>query len=159
MNEAFVLDEELKNRLTALTNDYSTKLAALLPALNIIQDKFGFIPPEAEQQIAELLDIFPTQVREVTTFYSLFYNAPVGHHKIYVCYNLSCCIEGGGKLLHYLAKKLRVSVNETTRDGKFSLYRTPCTGACEKAPVIIVNGAYHYNVTPEYIDELLTKLG
>jgi NADH-quinone oxidoreductase subunit E len=159
MTSSFTLDEETKNKISELTQKYSTTLAALLPALNLVQDKYGFIPPEVEPQIAELLNIYPIQVREVVSFYSLFYSQPIGHNRIYVCNNLSCCLEGSGKIIKHLKEKLKIQLNETTSDGKFSLYKSPCIGACEKAPAIIVNGKYHYNVTIEYIDKLLSELG
>lgn len=159
MMQTFSLDSEIKNKITELSKKYSTKLSALLPALNLVQEKYGFIPPEVETQIAELLNIYPIQVREATTFYSLFYSKPIGHHRIYVCYNLSCCLEGSAKIVKHLMEKLGIQLNQTTKDGKFSLFKSPCLGACEMAPVIIVDGTYHYSVTTEYIDKLLSELG
>ncbi len=159
MNKSFSLDKELKNKISELLKNYKTSLAALLPTLNLINDKYGFIPPEVEPEIAELLNIYPIQIREVTTFYSLLYSKPTGHHRIYVCNNLSCCLEGSQKIINYLVKRFGIQLNETTKDGKFSLYKSPCIGACEKAPAIIVDGIYHYNVTIEYIEKLLSELG
>lgn len=159
MMQTFLLDEEIKNKIIELSKNYPTKLSAILPSLNLVQERYGFIPPEVETQIAELLNIYPIQVREATTFYSLFYSKPLGQHRIYVCYNLSCCLEGSGKIIKHLMEKLGIQLNQTTNDGKFSLFKSPCLGACERAPVIIIDGIYHYNVTIEYIDKLLSELG
>ena len=159
MNLNYELDIITKQKIADELKKFPNKLAALLPALHIVHDKFGFVPPELESQIAELLDIYPIKVKEVMTFYSLLYDKPIGKHSIYICTNLTCCLEGCTKLAKHISEKLHVQINTTTRDGTYSFFRTPCLGACEKAPVVIVNGKYHYNVTPEYMNKIISELG
>ena len=158
MNVNYELDATLKQKIADEIKKFPDKLAALLPALHIVQDKFGFVPPELEPQIAELLDIYPIKVREVMTFYSLLYDKPIGKHGIYICSNLTCCLEGCAKLAQHISDRLKVQINETSSTGKFSFFKTPCLGACEKAPVVIVNGKYHYNVTPDSIDKIISEV-
>jgi NADH-quinone oxidoreductase subunit E len=158
MNVTIELDAETKQKIIDETKKFPNKLAALLPALHIVQDKFGYMPTELEIPLAELLEIFPIKVREVMTFYSLLYDKPIGVNAIYICTNLTCCLEGCAQLAQHISKKLNVELNATTSNGKFSFFKTPCLGACEKAPVVIVNGKYHYNVTPEYIDKIISEL-
>lgn len=159
MNANYEIDANTKQKIIDELKKFPTKLAALLPALHIVHDKFGFIPSELEPQIAELLDIYPIKVREVMTFYSLLYDKPIGQNSIYICTNLTCCLEGCAKLAHHISDKLHVKINSTTPDSKYSFFKTPCLGACEKAPVVIVNGKYHYNVTPEYFNKIINDLG
>ncbi len=157
-NKEFNLDDQTKNTIIEISKAYPIKRAALLPALNLVQEKFGFISEEAEKEVAELLQIQPIQVKEVVSFYSLLYDKPVGKNKIYICDNLTCHIEGSLKLIQHLFNKLKIGFNMTTRDGKWSLFKSPCLGACEKAPVVIINGIYYYNVSIELIDKLMFDL-
>lgn len=138
---------------------YPNKQAALLPVLHLVQRERGFISPEDEKRVAGLLDMKPIRVREVVTFYTMFFRKPIGKHHIQVCSNLSCSLAGGEGLLEHLQKKLGVRSGETTPDGKFTLTEVECLGACEQAPCMMVNFDYYGNLDQEKVEGILKNLG
>lgn len=150
-----VLSADLLKRIEALAGRYPHKRAALLPVLHLVQKECGFISSEAEEAVAGLLGIRPIQVREVVTFYTMFFRRPVGRFHIQVCSNLTCSLLGGEKLLARLQEKLGIKPGETSPDGKFTLSSVECLGACEQSPCLIVNENLLGNLDPAALDELL----
>jgi len=148
----------LLKTIEALAGRYPHKRAALLPVLHLVQKEFGFISPDAEQAVAGLLDIKPIQVREVVTFYTMFFRRPVGRFHIQACTNLSCSLLGGEQLLAHLEEKLRLKPGETSPDGKFTLSSVECLGACEQSPCLMVNENLYGNLDKDRLDELLEGL-
>jgi NADH-quinone oxidoreductase E subunit len=156
MNPEFSVHTQKK--IGELMACYPKKEAALLPLLHLIQREFGFISEEAEKKAAEILGLKPMRVREVVTFYTMFYQKPAGKYLIQACSNLSCTLRGAETLIDYLKKKLGIQVGETTADGKFTLATVECLGACEQAPCLMVNFDYYGNLTRTRIDEILEGL-
>ena len=115
------------------------KQSAVIACLSIVQQEQGWVSPEAEQDVAEYLGMPTIAVHEVTTFYNMFNQAPVGRFKLNVCTNLPCQLRDGLKALHYLEQKLGIQMGETTPDGMFTLQQCECLGACADAPVMLVN--------------------
>lgn len=115
------------------------KQSAVIACLSIVQQEQGWVSPEAEQDVAEYLGMPTIAVHEVTTFYNMFNQAPVGRFKLNVCTNLPCQLRDGLKALHYLEQKLGIQMGETTPDGLFTLQQCECLGACADAPVMLVN--------------------
>lgn len=152
------LSAGLKDRIAVLAARYPKKQAALLPALHWIQDENGCIGPEAERELAGLLEIKPIQVREAVTFYTMYRRRPIGRYHIQVCDNLSCDLRGGAAVLDRLRERLGVGPGETTADAKFTLTTVECLGACENAPCLMVNFDYHGNLDPDKVDRLLESL-
>ncbi len=152
------LKEETKTRIKELINCYPRKQAALLPVLNLIQKDTGFVSPDTEKWVAEILDLKPVRVREVLTFYTMLAAKPLGKYHIQICSNLSCSLLGGDRLIDYLSEKLGLKPGETSADGKYTLSTVECLGACEQAPCMMVNFDYYGNLTPEKIDKILEGL-
>jgi NADH-quinone oxidoreductase subunit E len=115
------------------------KQSAVMACLSIAQQEQGFVSADSERAIAEYLGMAPMAVHEVTTFYNMYNQQPVGKFKINVCTNLPCQLRNGQGALLHLAKKLGIEVGETTADGKFTLQPGECMGACADAPVLLVN--------------------
>ena len=113
--------------------------SAVIACLAIVQRELGYVGIESEREVAGYLGMPPIAVHEVTTFYNMFNQRPVGRYKLNVCTNLPCQLRDGQKALHHLEKKLGVSVGETTADGLFTLQQCECLGACADAPVMLVN--------------------
>ena len=113
--------------------------SAVMACLSIVQQEQGWVSPEAEQDVAEYLGMPTIAVHEVTTFYNMFNQAPVGRFKLNVCTNLPCQLRDGLKALHHLEQKLGIQMGETTADGMFTLQQCECLGACADAPVMLVN--------------------
>ena len=149
--------ENKKNFDTLLTR-YPTKKAAILPTLWMVQKQYGFISDEAMEYVGKLLDLSPVHVLSVVTFYTMFNRKPTGKHHLQVCRTLSCAMMGAESLVDHLKTKLKIKEGETTRDGKFSLCTVECLGSCGTAPAMMINEAYHENLTAEKLDKILAEL-
>jgi len=152
-----VLTSDVKKRAEKILANYPQKRAALLPILRLIQEAYGFISPAAEQEAAEFLEIPVVDVKEVMTFYTLFHSKPCAKNQLNVCRTLTCSLMGSDKIVHYLKERLGIKVGEQTPDGKFGLETVECLGACEIAPMMIVNQDYVGPLTIEKIDDILKK--
>ncbi len=115
------------------------KQSAVMACLAIAQQENGYVSAEAEQAIAEYLGMAPIAVREVTTFYNMYNQRPVGTYKLNVCTNLPCQLRDGQKALEHLCHKLGIEEGGTTPDGLFTVQQCECLGACADAPVALVN--------------------
>lgn len=115
------------------------KQSAVMACLAIVQQESGYVSPESEKVVADFLGMAPIAVHEVTSFYNMYNQRPVGKFKLNVCTNLPCQLRDGDKALKYLECKLGIKMNETTSDGMFTLQQCECLGACADSPVILVN--------------------
>lgn len=147
-----------KQELDRIFGRYTTKQAALLPALYLAQREFGYVSPEAMEYVAGIVGVSPTRVYEVATFYTMYNKQPVGKYFIQVCTNISCALRGGMDLLAYLSKKLGIAEGQTTKDGRYTLVKVECLGACGNAPMMQVNDDYYEDLTPAKVDEILKSM-
>jgi NADH-quinone oxidoreductase subunit E len=115
------------------------KQSAVMACLTIVQREQGFVSADSEKAVAAYLGMAPIAVHEVTTFYNMYNQHPVGKFKLNVCTNLPCQLRNGNKALAYLEQKLGVAMGGTTPDGLFTLQQSECLGACADAPVLLVN--------------------
>ncbi|MFV0680596.1 NADH-quinone oxidoreductase subunit NuoE [Ottowia sp.] len=115
------------------------KQSAVMACLSIVQQEQGWVSPESELAVAEYLDMPPMAVHEVTTFYNMYNQKPVGRFKLNVCTNAPCMFAGGPQALQHLCDKLGVEPYGTTPDGVFTVQPCECLGACGDAPVMLVN--------------------
>ncbi len=137
---------------------YPDKRGALLPALTLAQETFGWISLEVEEYVAGLFELSPAHVHEVVTFYTLYFQQPKGRHVVAVCHNLSCHLLGAKGIIEHLTRKLGVDVGETTPDGRVTLLSVECLCACEMAPMMQVDDRYEGHLTPEKVDGVLEGL-
>ena len=137
---------------------YPTKRACLLPTLHMIQHTYNWIPIAALEEVAEFLEITPAEVMDTATFYEEYWLKPKGKYLIQVCRSLSCEICASKQLTQHVEKKLGIEVGETTADGRFTLVELECLGSCGTAPVALVNEVLHENLTPDKLDQVLSKL-
>ena len=145
--------EQLEEILVAYQGD----AGALIQVLHAAQDVFGFVSEEVQERVAEALGVPVSEVYGVATFYSLFSLKPRGQYKIGVCLGTACYVRGAAQVLAELEKQLGVKVNDTTRDGKFTLEVTRCIGACGLAPVITINEDVYGRLQVEKVSEVLAK--
>ena len=115
------------------------KQSAVMACLTIVQREQGFVSADSEKAVAAYLGMAPIAVHEITTFYNMYNQQPVGKYKLNVCTNLPCQLRDGNKALAYLEQKLGVTMGGTTTDGLFTLQQSECLGACADAPVMLVN--------------------
>jgi NADH-quinone oxidoreductase subunit E len=135
------------------------KQSAVMACLAIVQQELGFVSAQSEQVVAEYLGMAPIAVHEVTTFYNMYNQRPVGKFKLNVCTNLPCQLRDGQKALHHLEHKLGIHMGETTADGLFTLQQSECLGACADAPVMLVNDrAMCSFMSDEKLDQLVDGL-
>lgn len=138
-----------------LEKKYPTKDSLMLPLLWEYQDKNGWISLDDMKEIAKKLDKSPIEVYEVATFYTMFHLQPIGKNHIEYCKTLSCKLCGCDKLKNLLEEKLGIKTGETSNDKKFTLTAVECLGACEKAPVVVLNGEYVYDVDESKVDQII----
>ncbi len=135
------------------------KQSAVMACLSIVQQEQGWVSPESEQVVADYLGMPVMAVHEVTTFYNMYNQKPVGKFKLNVCTNLPCQLRGGQTALEHLERKLGVYVGETTADGLFTLQPSECQGACADAPVLLVNDRHMCSfMSHEKLDQLVDSL-
>ncbi len=156
-----MISESTKARFAKEVAKYPADQAqsAVMACLSIVQQELGYVSTASEAQVAEYLGMAPMAVHEVTTFYNMYNQRPVGKYKLNVCTNLPCQLREGQNTLHYLEKKLGISMGQTTPDGMFTLQQSECLGACADSPVMLVNDRSMCSfMTPEKLDQLVDGL-
>ena len=149
---------EAMARIEKLLKRYPTKQAALLPVLWMAQETWGWISKEAAEEVARVLDLPPSHVDGVLTFYTMFNLKPVGKHLLQVCTSISCHLAGAEDLVEHCGKRLGIGVEETTKDGKFTLVEVECIAGCDRAPSMMVNDKYYEPMDAKSLDALLDRL-
>jgi NADH-quinone oxidoreductase subunit E len=135
------------------------KQSAVMACLSIVQQELGWVSPDSEKVVAEVLGMPVMAVHEVTTFYNMYNQKPVGKFKLNVCTNLPCQLRGGQQAMAHLERKLGVHAGETTADGLFTLQPSECQGACADAPVLLVNDRHMCSfMSHEKLDQLVDSL-
>ena len=135
------------------------KRSAVMAALAIAQDEKGWLATETMDFVAEYLGMPPIAVYEVATFYEMYDTEKTGRHKLTLCTNLPCALQGANRAAEHLKKKLGIGFGETTADGKFTLKEGECFGACGDAPVLLVNNKRMASwMSDEKLDALLAEL-
>ncbi|MCB1903734.1 MAG: NAD(P)H-dependent oxidoreductase subunit E, partial [Gammaproteobacteria bacterium] len=130
--------------------------SAVMAALMLVQeDNGGYLTTDLMDKVAAYLDMAPIAVYEVASFYSMYELKPVGKHKICVCTNVSCMINGSDQIVEYLEKKLGAKLGQSSADGRYTLKEVECLGACGGAPMFQIGNKYYENLTPELIDSIL----
>ncbi|BCO26790.1 NADH-quinone oxidoreductase subunit 2 [Rhodoferax lithotrophicus] len=156
-----MISEESKVRFAKEVAKYppDQKQSAVMACLTIVQQELGYVSPESEQYVADYLGMAPMAVHEVTSFYNMYNQKPVGKYKINVCTNLPCQLRDGGKALAHLKAKLGIDENQTTSDGFFTLQQCECLGACADSPVLLVNDATMCSfMTNDKLDQMIDGL-
>jgi NADH-quinone oxidoreductase subunit E len=156
-----MISEESKVRFAREVAKYPAdqKQSAVMACLAVAQQELGYVSEASERDIAQYLDMPVMAVHEVTTFYNMYNQRPVGKYKLNVCTNLPCQLREGVSTLKYLEKKLGISMGETTPDGLFTLQQSECLGACADSPVMLVNDRSMCSfMTPEKLDQLVDGL-
>ncbi len=137
---------------------YKQEKDNLISMLEEIQEKYGYIPKEAQIELSEYLGIPMAEIYGVITFYSRFTLEPKGKHTISVCFGTACFVKGSKKIMDRLTDRLKIEPGKTTDDGLFSIDETRCVGACGLAPVFTVNGEVYGKATVQKLDQVLDEL-
>jgi NADH-quinone oxidoreductase subunit E len=150
-----LLTEEEQEEIDAAVAMSGRNRAACIDAMMSVQQHRGWLSDETLADIADYLRLTPAELDSVATFYNLIFRQPVGRHVILVCDSVSCWLLDYETLLDHLKSKLGVEIGGTTEDGRFTLLTSVCLGACDLAPVMMVDGTQYGNLTPEKIDAIL----
>jgi NADH-quinone oxidoreductase subunit E len=154
-----VFPAEAMARIGKILERYPTKQAALLPVLWVAQETWGWISKEAAEEVARILELPPSHVDGVLTFYTMFNLRPMGRNLLQFCTSISCHLLGAEELVAHCRKRLGIGLEETTKDGRFTLVEVECIAGCDKAPSMMVNDKYYEPMDAPKLDALLERLG
>ena len=155
--EETCVDKKVKDETREIISKYPKERDRLIAILNEIQEKYGYIPKQAQMVISEELSIPMAEIYGVITFYSRFTLTPKGKYNISVCLGTACFVKGSQSILDRAKEKLKIDSGEVTPDGKFSIDEVRCVGACGLAPVFMVNDEVYGNATVKMLDEVIDK--
>ena len=158
---AFTLTPERRAQLDEILTRYppDRKRSAVLAALYLVQDQQGYLTGNGMKHIAPLVDLAPAEVEDVATYYVMFFRERVGKYVLQVCRTLSCALMGAERVTEALSEKLGIGVGETDASGMFTLLEFECLGACDRAPIVMVNNEHwHEKVRPEDCSKLVDDL-
>lgn len=144
-------------KLTEKLDELKGVPGALMPAMQIAQEIYGYLPVEVQKKIADALDVSLEKVFGVATFYSQFSLNPKGQYQISVCLGTACYVKGSGDLLAAIERELNIKHDECTSDGRFSLLETRCIGCCGLAPVLTINEDVYGKLVPADIPSIIAK--
>jgi NADH-quinone oxidoreductase E subunit len=156
----FTYTAENRARFDEIVKRYppDRRRSAVLPALYLVQYQHGYITPWGMRHVAELLGITAADVEDVVSFYTMFYTRPVGTFVLNVCRTLSCALNGAERITEELTAKLGIKPGETDPTGTFTLVEVECLGACDRAPVVLVNDAWQEDLKPGDASRLIDDL-
>lgn len=146
-------------RIEKILARYPTKQAALLPVLWVAQETWGWISKESAEEVARTLDLPPSHVDGVLTFYTMYNLRPVGRNLLQVCTSISCHLAGAEKLIDRCRRRLGIDLEGTTPDGAFTMVEVECIAGCDRAPSMMVNDTYYEPMDEAKLDALLDRLG
>src|SRR5512135_157173 len=152
-----MIDERERKEIEELAVRFPTKRAAALEALQVVQKAHGWVSDEDLGAVAAMLDMSPTELDSLASFYCMVFRKPVGRHVILVCDSISCWVMGHEGILDRLVSRLGIRPGETGADGRFTLLPVACLGACDHAPAMMIDDDLHGDLTPEKIDGILER--
>ena len=132
--------------------------SAILYALFLVQKQQGYVSGASMRFVADQIRCTPAEVEDVVSYYTMFYTKPVGKYVLNVCRTLSCALLGAERVTEELSAKLGIAPGQTTADGMFTLIEVECLGACDRAPVVMVNDDWHERLSPEQVVTFLQQL-
>jgi NADH-quinone oxidoreductase E subunit len=159
--EPFAYTPERAAQLEEICGKYppERRKSAVLAALYLVQEQQGYLTANALRHVAQFLRITPAEVEDVASYYVMFFKAPVGQYVVQVCRTLSCALAGAERVVETLSEKIGIKVGETDASGMFTLMEFECLGACDRAPVVMVNNEHwHEKATPESCSKLVDDL-
>jgi NADH-quinone oxidoreductase subunit E len=136
---------------------YPDSKSAILPALRLAQEQYGWLPREAFEQVGEALDLTPAYCMSVASFYDMFDLEPVGAHTIEVCTNVCCGLVNAQAVLDAFERELGVAAGETTADGEITLRAVECLGGCSTPTIVAVDHRYRQSVTPDDVPTIVEE--
>ena len=153
-----MFSRETEDKFKHLVSIYPHKRSALIPMLLLAQKEHGYVKAETIEYVARYLDLNPSEVDSIMSFYTLLHRRPVGKYHILICTNLACLLRGSDDIEACIKRKLGVELGELTPDGLFSVIEFECLGSCTTAPCIQVNGEFYENLDIPKTERILDEL-
>lgn len=152
------LTEKYAAQIEKTFSKYPDKRSAVMPMLHLAQQEYGWVSPEGIQEVAEICDMDPTQVKSIAGFYTMYSESPKGKYWLQVCTDLACALRGADKFYEDLKTELNVDDGGTTEDGVFTVEHVMCLAACDKAPMLQCNFHFMENLDMEKMRKKLDEL-
>jgi NADH-quinone oxidoreductase subunit E len=149
---------ELYDEIRKAAQHYPQRRSAIMPALRLAQERFGWLSPEALRQVADALDLTPAYCKAVASFYDMYHLEPVGRRLVEVCTNVSCALVGAQQVLESFEEQLGIHAGETTEDGEVTLRTIECAGGCGWGTVVAVDNRYREPVRPEDVPAIVEEV-
>ena len=158
--EPFAFTPERRQRFEELATQYppEQRKSAILYAIFMVQEQQGWVSASAMRHVAEVIGCTPAEVEDVVSYYAMFYRQPVGTYVLQVCRTLSCALRGAERVTEAFGEALGIRVGQTDATGTFTLTEVECLGACDRAPVVMVNDGWHECLRPEDAPALLDEV-
>jgi NADH-quinone oxidoreductase subunit E len=137
---------------------YPQRRSAIMPALRLAQERYGWLSPEALREVADALDLTPAYCKAVASFYDMYHLEPVGRRLVEVCTNISCALVGAQQVLESFEEELGIHAGETTEDGEVTLRTIECAGGCGWGTVVAVDNRYREPVRPEDVPAIVEEV-
>ena len=148
----------LAEQIQEIAAGYPQSRSAVLPALRLAQEQYGWLSPEALREVSDALALTPAYCQGVASFYDMFHMQPVGRHLVEVCTNISCALVGAQQVLEAFESELGVRTGETTEDGDVTLRALECAGGCGWGTVVAIDHRYREPVRPEDVPKIISEL-
>ena len=161
LGDEFTYTPEHQATFNELVTHYppEQRKSAILHALFLVQRQQGYISGASMRFVADQIRCTPAEVEDVVSYYTMFYTKPVGKYVIHVCRTLSCALLGAERVTEELSATLGVTPGHTTADGMFTLIEVECLGACDRAPVLMINDdGWHERLSPEQVGPFVDDL-
>ena len=152
------LSDIAKDEIETILSKYPTRRSAVLPLCQLAKEHFGYMSSEAVREVAEILELDPTEVHGLVGFYTLLREKPTGEYVIEICNDFPCSLRGADRFLQHVCRTLGVQPGETTPDGLFTLETVMCIAACDRSPVAQINLEYLENLDPDSFDQIIEQL-
>jgi len=151
-----ILTDEMREAIRAYFPRYPNKRAVTLPALHIVNERLRYVPLQAVEEVAELLELAPAEVQDTLSFYGLFkQDQPHGRTRAWICRSISCALRGGEEILDHMCHRLGIEPGQTTPDGSLTVEPAECLGACEFAPCMLAGRELYRDLTAKKADEFV----
>ena len=148
----------LAEQIQKVAKRYPSSKSAILPALRLAQERYGWLSREAIEEVGDALDLTPAYCMSVASFYDMFNLEPAGRHTIEVCTNLCCGLVNAQAVLESFERELGVHPGETTADGEITLRAVECLGGCSTPTIVAVDHRYRQSVTPDQVPSIVEEL-
>ena len=152
------MSSALYDEIQTIAAQYPQRRSAVMPALRLAQEKYGWLPPDAFREVADALEVTPAYCEAIASFYDMFHLEQVGRHMIEVCTNVSCALVGAQQVLETFEGELGIQAGETSEDGEFTLRTVECAGGCGWGTVVSVDHRYREPVRPEDVQAIVEEL-